>query len=84
MPSCSTTDAEKKQNDITVDFGFLEDIAYEYAARFHHLPQNELIRQGFLLDVRARIDRLYYEVSATHAKIFERAFADSAGIEPKI
>lgn len=85
LPSCGSKekDAEKYEN-ISVDFTYLKDAGYDYASRYLLLPDNELIRQDFLLDVRSRIDRLYYEVSPTHAAFFERAFSDSARISAKI
>lgn len=83
LSGCNGTREEKPQ-EISADFTYLEQSAYEYADRYLRLPDDQLRRQDFLLDVRARIDRLYYEVSPTHAMLFEKAFADSAGLDPKI
>lgn len=71
--------APSQQNmTVAVDFEYLRSSAAGYATRYLALTNDEMERQYFLLDVRAKIDRLAREVSPTHARIFEEAFADSA------
>ncbi|MDE6832365.1 MAG: hypothetical protein K2J07_06515 [Muribaculaceae bacterium] len=82
LTSCGCGSSGKK--DLSVDFSYLEKSAHSYAGRYLRLPDDRLIRQNFLLDVRARIDRLYYEISPTHAIIFEKAFTDSDHGKAKI
>ena len=82
--SCGSKYSKNKEDELIVDFSYLRKSAHDYAGRYLQLPDDNLLHQNFLLDVRARIDRLYYEVSPTHAMLFEKAFADSARVNPKI
>lgn len=68
----------KNSGDIEIDYGYLTTIAEEYAAHYRALPDVEMVKQDFLLDVRARIFQLSEEISPTHAAIFEHAFEENA------
>lgn len=59
---------------VTVDFGYILDLAADYAARYRALPDDDIRRQDFLLDTQSRIYTLAREVSETHARIFAEEF----------
>lgn len=81
LAGCNGQRNQRSDVALTFDYGYLQNYGYEYATQYLQLPDNELIRQDFLLGVKARAFKLRNEVSPTHADIFEKAFADSVGIK---
>lgn len=87
LMACNNDRKEISPQNITmpIDVDYLREAACDYATRYIMLEGNDLIKQGFLLDIRERIDRLINEVSEVHGRVFEQAFVDSVNrVKPGI
>jgi len=72
-----------KRQPAEPDLQYLRNLGYEYAARYRAIGNTratEMNRQDFLLDVRARETEIRDRVGNEYARVFAKAFADSAFI----